>query len=72
MWLGVIKYVKNCTAELPEEFKPIYEKAQPSISIPAFLPPSKLNRDGKLVCIAPSEVQCVGLSKIRYHTFRPT
>ncbi|KAL8179277.1 UNVERIFIED_CONTAM: hypothetical protein K2H54_062405, partial [Gekko kuhli] len=45
MWLGVIKYVKNSTAELPEEFKPIYEKAQPSTRIPAHLPPSQLNRD---------------------------
>nr|XP_056700148.1 fer-1-like protein 4 [Euleptes europaea] len=45
MWLGVTKYVKNSTAELPEEFKPIYEKAQPSTRIPAYLPPSQLNRD---------------------------
>uniref|UniRef100_G1KWU1 C2 domain-containing protein n=1 Tax=Anolis carolinensis TaxID=28377 RepID=G1KWU1_ANOCA len=26
MWLGVTKYVKNSTAELPEEFKPIYDQ----------------------------------------------
>uniref|UniRef100_A0A8C6Y7W7 C2 domain-containing protein n=1 Tax=Naja naja TaxID=35670 RepID=A0A8C6Y7W7_NAJNA len=28
MWLGITKYVKNSTADLPEEFKPIYDKTQ--------------------------------------------
>ncbi|XP_034979498.2 fer-1-like protein 4 [Zootoca vivipara] len=45
MWLGVTKYVKNSTAELPEEFKPIYDKAVQAARIPAYIPPSQLNRD---------------------------
>ncbi|XP_061486315.1 fer-1-like protein 4 [Rhineura floridana] len=45
MWLGVTKYAKNSTAELPEEFKPIYDKAMQAARIPAYIPPSRLNRD---------------------------
>ncbi|KAF7238942.1 Fer-1-like protein 4, partial [Varanus komodoensis] len=45
MWLGVTKYVKNSTAELPEEFKPIYDTAQQTVKISRYLPPSRLNRD---------------------------
>ncbi|XP_067402968.1 fer-1-like protein 4 [Emydura macquarii macquarii] len=41
IWLGVTKYVKNSTAELPEEFKPVYEKGQPT----AHVLPSQLSRD---------------------------
>uniref|UniRef100_A0A8D0DJR1 C2 domain-containing protein n=1 Tax=Salvator merianae TaxID=96440 RepID=A0A8D0DJR1_SALMN len=45
LWLGITKYVKNSTAELPEEFKPIYDKAEQTARIPAYLPPSCLSRD---------------------------
>ncbi|CAM4655023.1 unnamed protein product [Caretta caretta] len=45
MWLGVTKYVKNSTAELPEEFKPIYESGQQTEQLPAHMPPSRLSRD---------------------------
>ncbi|KYO40974.1 otoferlin isoform A [Alligator mississippiensis] len=46
MWLGVTKYVKNCTAELPEEFKPLYESGQQTAArLPAHIPPSRLTRD---------------------------
>lgn len=48
MWLGVTKYVKNCTAELPEEFKPLYESGQQTAArLPAHIPPSRLTRDGE-------------------------
>lgn len=52
MWLGVTKYVKNSTTELPEEFKPIYDTALQTTRIPSYLPPSQLNRDGKAAHIA--------------------
>uniref|UniRef100_A0A670XRT4 C2 domain-containing protein n=1 Tax=Pseudonaja textilis TaxID=8673 RepID=A0A670XRT4_PSETE len=45
MWLGITKYVKNSTADLPEEFKPIYDKTQKLASIPKYFPPIQLNRD---------------------------
>ncbi|XP_075757576.1 fer-1-like protein 4 isoform X2 [Pelodiscus sinensis] len=45
LWLGVTKYVKNSTAELPEEFKPVYERGQATARLPAHLPPSRLSRD---------------------------
>lgn len=48
LWLGIMKYVKNSTAELPEEFKPVYDQVQQSMRIPTYLPPSQLNRDGEL------------------------
>ncbi|XP_029468634.1 fer-1-like protein 4 [Rhinatrema bivittatum] len=45
IWLGVTKYAKNCTADLLEEFKPIYEKAGQIVDIPTNMPPSRLSKD---------------------------
>ncbi|KAH0619024.1 hypothetical protein JD844_018627 [Phrynosoma platyrhinos] len=63
MWLGVTKYVKNSTAELPEEFKPIYDQAQQTARIPTYLPPSQLNRDGKLLALGHSETKEITTEK---------
>ncbi|XP_063260879.1 fer-1-like protein 4 isoform X2 [Prinia subflava] len=43
MWLGVTKYVKNCLAELPEEF--LSESEQEIAQVSAYSPPSRLRRD---------------------------
>ncbi|NXP41106.1 FR1L4 protein, partial [Leiothrix lutea] len=43
MWLGVTKYVKNCLAELPEEF--LSESEQEIAELSAYSPPSRLRRD---------------------------
>ncbi|XP_068768831.1 fer-1-like protein 4 isoform X3 [Struthio camelus] len=45
MWLGVTKYAKNCTAELPEEFKHLSESGQEITQVSAYVPPSWLSRD---------------------------
>ncbi|NWI09601.1 FR1L4 protein, partial [Crypturellus soui] len=45
MWLGVTKYAKNCTAELPEEFKHLSESGQEMAQLSAYIPPSWLSRD---------------------------
>ncbi|NXN66305.1 FR1L4 protein, partial [Himantopus himantopus] len=45
MWLGVTKYVKNCLAELPEEFKYLSESGQEIAQLSAYSPPSRLSRD---------------------------
>ncbi|KFP09367.1 Fer-1-like 4, partial [Egretta garzetta] len=45
MWLGVTKYVKNCLAELPEEFKYLSESGQEIAQLSAYSPPSWLSRD---------------------------
>lgn len=57
MWLGITKYVKNSTAELPEEFKPIYDKTQKLASIPKYFPPIQLNRDGEFIAWGTLEVE---------------
>lgn len=57
MWLGITKYVKNSTAELPEEFKPIYDKTQKLASIPKYFPPIQLNRDGEFIAQGTLEVE---------------
>ncbi|NWY36830.1 FR1L4 protein, partial [Sylvia atricapilla] len=43
LWLGVAKYVKNCLAELPEEF--LSESEQETAQLSAYTPPSRLKRD---------------------------
>ncbi|NXO21230.1 FR1L4 protein, partial [Cisticola juncidis] len=43
MWLGVTKYVKNCLAELPEEY--LSESEQEIAQVSAYSPPSRLIRD---------------------------
>ncbi|NXX68374.1 FR1L4 protein, partial [Spizella passerina] len=43
MWLGVTKYVKNCLAELPEEF--LSESEQEIAQLSAYSLPSRLSRD---------------------------
>ncbi|NXM94772.1 FR1L4 protein, partial [Sylvia borin] len=43
LWLGVTKYVKNCLAELPEEF--LSESEQETAQLSAYTPPSRLKRD---------------------------
>ncbi|NWX69431.1 FR1L4 protein, partial [Alca torda] len=45
MWLGITKYVKNCLAELPEEFKYLSETGQEIAQLSAYSPPSWLSRD---------------------------
>ncbi|XP_069508332.1 fer-1-like protein 4 [Ambystoma mexicanum] len=45
MWLGGTKYVKNSIAEIPEELKPLYEKAGQLVEFPTTMPPVKLSRD---------------------------
>lgn len=50
MWLGVTKYVKNCLAELPEEFKYLSESGQEIAQLSAYSPPSWLSRDGECRC----------------------
>ncbi|NXP81229.1 FR1L4 protein, partial [Ramphastos sulfuratus] len=45
MWLGVTKYAKNCSAELPEEFKYLSESGQEIVQLSAYSPPSRLSRD---------------------------
>ncbi|NXC43316.1 FR1L4 protein, partial [Penelope pileata] len=45
MWLGVTKYVKNCMAELPEEFKYLSESGEEISQFSAHSPPSRLSRD---------------------------
>lgn len=47
MWLGVTKYAKNCTVELPEEFKYLSESRQEITQFSAHSPPSWLSRDGE-------------------------
>ncbi|NXA74893.1 FR1L4 protein, partial [Thryothorus ludovicianus] len=43
MWLGVTKYVKNCLADLPEEF--LSKSEQEMAQLSAYSPPSWLSRD---------------------------
>ncbi|XP_063028096.1 fer-1-like protein 4 isoform X4 [Melospiza melodia melodia] len=43
MWLGVTKYVKNCLAELPEQF--LSESEQEIAQLSAYSLPSRLSRD---------------------------
>uniref|UniRef100_A0A669R3E2 C2 domain-containing protein n=1 Tax=Phasianus colchicus TaxID=9054 RepID=A0A669R3E2_PHACC len=45
MWLGVTKYTKNCTVELPEEFKYLSESRQEITQFSVHSPPSWLSRD---------------------------
>ncbi|NXG36057.1 FR1L4 protein, partial [Dromaius novaehollandiae] len=45
MWLGITKYAKNCTVELPEEFKHLSESGQDIAQLSAYVPPSRLSRD---------------------------
>ncbi|NWX89361.1 FR1L4 protein, partial [Nothoprocta pentlandii] len=45
MWLGVTKYAKNCTVELPEEFKHLSASGQEMAQLSAYVPPSQLSRD---------------------------
>ncbi|XP_030068852.1 fer-1-like protein 4 isoform X1 [Microcaecilia unicolor] len=45
IWLGVTKYAKNSTADLLEEYKPIYEKEGQIVDIPPNMPPSRLSKD---------------------------
>ncbi|MEE6515328.1 hypothetical protein FKM82_023980 [Ascaphus truei] len=45
LWLGVTKYIKNSTAELPGDFKLLYEKAGQLVETPTTSPPSQLSRD---------------------------
>ncbi|XP_010215004.1 PREDICTED: fer-1-like protein 4 [Tinamus guttatus] len=45
MWLGITNYAKNCTAELPEEFKHLSETGQEMAQLSAYVPPSRLSRD---------------------------
>ncbi|KAM8798098.1 fer-1-like protein 4 [Eudromia elegans] len=45
MWLGVTKYAKNCTVELPEEFKQLWESGEEMAQLSAYVPPSRLSRD---------------------------
>jgi len=47
MWLGVTKYAKNCTVELPEEFKYLSESRQEISQFSVHSPPSWLSRDGE-------------------------
>ncbi|XP_053309216.1 fer-1-like protein 4 [Spea bombifrons] len=45
LWLGVTKYAKNSTADLPEDFKLMYERNGELIDTPTPNPPILLNRD---------------------------
>ncbi|XP_053573324.1 fer-1-like protein 4 [Bombina bombina] len=45
LWLGVTKYAKNCTSELPEDFKPLYDRAGQLVETPTTNPPINLSRD---------------------------
>ncbi|KAM9296863.1 fer-1-like protein 4 [Gastrophryne carolinensis] len=45
MWLGVKKYAKNSTAELPEDYKLFYDKNGELIVSPTNNPPILLQRD---------------------------
>lgn len=59
MWLGITKYVKNSTAELPEEFKHIYDKSQKLASIPKYFPPIQLSRDGEFNAWRALEIELI-------------
>ncbi|XP_075033605.1 fer-1-like protein 4 [Mixophyes fleayi] len=45
MWLGVIKYAKNSTADLPVDYKLMYERNGQLVDSPTLDPPIKLQRD---------------------------
>ncbi|XP_063311821.1 fer-1-like protein 4 [Pelobates fuscus] len=45
LWLGVTKYSKNSISDLPEDFKPMYERDGELIDIPTPSPPILLRRD---------------------------
>ncbi|KAM8947023.1 fer-1-like protein 4 isoform 2-T2 [Pelodytes ibericus] len=45
LWLGVTKYAKNSTADLPVDFKLMYEKDGQLIDVPTPSPPIALSRD---------------------------
>ncbi|XP_068119730.1 fer-1-like protein 4 [Hyperolius riggenbachi] len=45
MWLGVKKYAKNSTAELPEDYKMLYERNGELLETPTPNPPILLRRD---------------------------
>ncbi|KAG8565186.1 hypothetical protein GDO81_012752 [Engystomops pustulosus] len=45
MWLGVTKYAKNSTADLPDDFKPLYERNGQLVESPTPNPPLLLRRD---------------------------
>ncbi|KAM4691339.1 fer-1-like protein 4 [Rhinophrynus dorsalis] len=45
MWLGVKKYVKNSTADLPQDFLQLYDKGGEIVDTPTPSPPIKLSRD---------------------------
>lgn len=42
LWLGPIKYVKNCITSLPEEFQPENETMPAGVLMPANMPPISL------------------------------
>ncbi|XP_063816242.1 fer-1-like protein 4 [Pseudophryne corroboree] len=45
MWLGVTKYAKNSTTDLPEDYKPMYESNGELVEFPTRNPPVLLQRD---------------------------
>lgn len=55
MWLGVTKYAKNCTVELPEEFRYLSESRQEIAQFSVHSPPSWLSRDGEFHSLTVSE-----------------
>ncbi|XP_075702523.1 fer-1-like protein 4 [Rhinoderma darwinii] len=45
MWLGVTKYAKNSTADLPDDYKLLYERDGQLVESPTLSPPVLLRRD---------------------------